>query len=324
MKIHRCLYAILIIVTILAAGSTYLAAQETPADKVAVVNGIAINRSSLDREVSLYKERSASQGQPLSAEQMGKAKSAILDRLVEGELLYQESKKQGIRVEAKEIDDRINELRKRFPNDAEYKSAISKMGISEAEIRAQMERGLAINQLIKIQVTDKIVVSDEESKAFYDSRPELFKQPEQVKASHILIKAAQDADEAQKKEARKKIEAVQKKLKGGQDFAALAREFSEGPSAPRGGELGYFGRGQMVPAFETVAFAMKPGEVSDIVETRFGYHLIKVEDKKSAGTVSYTEVKGQLDDHLKKQKGQQEIDKFVNGLKKNAKIEISS
>jgi len=324
MKIHRCLYPILIIVTILAAGSTYLAAQETPADKVAVVNGIAINRSSLDREVSLYKERSASQGQPLSAEQMGKAKSAILDRLVEGELLYQESKKQGIRVEAKEIDDRINELRKRFPNDAEYKSAISKMGISEAEIRTQMERGLAINQLIKIQITDKIVVSDEESKAFYDSRPELFKQPEQVKASHILIKAAQDADEAQKKEARKKIEAVQKKLKGGQDFAALAREFSEGPSAPRGGELGYFGRGQMVPAFETVAFAMKPGEVSDIVETRFGYHLIKVEDKKSAGTVSYTEVKGQLDDHLKKQKGQQEIDKFVNGLKKDAKIEISS
>ena len=306
MKIHRCLYPILIIVTILAAGSTYLAAQETPADKVAVVNGIAINRSSLDREVSLYKERSASQGQPLSAEQMGKAKSAILDRLVEGELLYQESKKQGIRVEAKEIDDRINELRKRFPNDAEYKSAISKMGISEAEIRTQMERGLAINQLIKIQITDKIVVSDEESKAFYDSRPELFKQPEQVKASHILIKAAQDADEAQKKEARKKIEAVQKKLKGGQDFAALAREFSEGPSAPRGGELGYFGRGQMVPAFETVAFAMKPGEVSDIVETRFGYHLIKVEDKKSAGTVSYTEVKGLLDDHLKKQKGQQD------------------
>ena len=324
MKIHRCLYPILIIVTILAAGSTYLAAQETPADKVAVVNGIAINRSSLDREVSIYKERSASQGQPLSAEQMGKAKSAILDRLVEGELLYQESKKQGIRVEAKEIDDRINELRKRFPNDAEYKSAISKMGISEAEIRTQMERGLAINQLIKIQITDKIVVSDEESKAFYDSRPELFKQPEQVKASHILIKAAQDADEAQKKEARKKIEAVQKKLKGGQDFAALAREFSEGPSAPRGGELGYFGRGQMVPAFETVAFAMKPGEVSDIVETRFGYHLIKVEDKKSAGTVSYTKVKGQLDDHLKKQKGQQEIDKFVNGLKKDAKIEISS
>ena len=324
MKLHRCLYAILIIVTILAAGSTYLAAQETPADKVAVVNGIAINRSSLDREVSLYKERSASQGQPLSAEQMGKAKSAILDRLVEGELLYQESKKQGIRVEAKEIDDRINELKKRFPNDAEYKSAISKMGISEAEIRTQMERGLAINQLIKIQITDKIVVSDEESKAFYDSRPELFKQPEQVKASHILIKAAQDADEAQKKEARKKIEAVQKKLKGGQDFAALAREFSEGPSAPRGGELGYFGRGQMVPAFETVAFAMKPGEVSDVVETRFGYHLIKVEDKKSAGTVSYTEVKGQLDDHLKKQKGQQEIDKYVDGLKKNAKIEISS
>ena len=324
MKLHRCLYSILIIVTILAAGSTYLAAQETPADKVAVVNGIAINRSSLDREVSLYKERSASQGQPLSAEQMGKAKSAILDRLVEGELLYQESKKQGIRVEAKEIDDRINELRKRFPNDAEYKEAISKMGISEAEIRAQMERGLAINQLIKIQITDKIVISDEESKAFYDSRPELFKQPEQVKASHILIKAAQDADEAQKKEARKKIEAVQKKLKGGQDFAALAREFSEGPSAPRGGELGYFGRGQMVPAFETVAFAMKPGEVSDIVETRFGYHLIKVEDKKPAKTVSYTEVKGQLDDHLKKQRGQREIDKFVDGLKKNAKIEISS
>ena len=199
--------------------------------------------------------------------------------------------------------------------------ALTQMGITEVEVRDQIEKGLAINQLVKVKVIDKITISEKESKAFYDSHPELFNQSEQVKARHILIKVPPDADEKAKAEARKKIENVQKKVKAGEDFAELARKFSEGPSGKNGGDLGYFGQGKMVKSFEKAAFSMKPGEVSDIVETRFGYHLIKVEDRKQAKPIAYAEVKTQLTEHLKKQKGQKEIDKYVEGLKKSAKIE---
>lgn len=195
------------------------------------------------------------------------------------------------------------------------------MNITETEIKSQIEKGIAINSLVETQVTDKIVISEKKSKDFYDSNPQFFKQGEQVKASHILIKVAPDANESQKAEARKKIETIQKKINSGEDFGALAREFSEGPSRERSGDLGYFGRGQMVKSFDAVAFELKPGQVSEIVETQFGYHLIKVYEKKPAKTMAYSEVKEQINQHLKQQKARQQVELYVNGLKKEAKIE---
>jgi peptidyl-prolyl cis-trans isomerase C len=107
----------------------------------------------------------------------------------------------------------------------------------------------------------------------------------------------------------------------GEDFATLAKTYSEGPSGPRGGDLGYFRRGQMVKPFEEVAFSLKPDQTSEIVETRFGYHLIKVDDKKPAKKMTYAEVKDRLNDHLKKQKATSEADAYIETLRKGAKIE---
>ena len=179
---------------------------------------------------------------------------------------------------------------------------------------------MAIQELVKTQVVDKIDVSDAEMKQYFDSHPEEFKQPEQVKASHILIKVAADADPAQKDEARQKIEDIQKKLKKGEDFSTMAREHSEGPSASRGGDLGYFSRGQMVKPFEDAAFALKTDQLSDVVETQFGYHLIKVYDHKDETLLSYNDVKADLNKHLKQQKTQAEVDTYIKGLRESADI----
>ncbi len=322
MKIYRRFFSIALLIVFLLASSIVLAGpKDTPPDKVATVNGSIITRKVFDREIKLYEERAAREGRQLSEEKLAAAKSAVLDRLVESELLYQESRKKNIRVEAQSIEDRLKEIRKRFPSEAEFKKGLERMNITETEIKSQIEKGIAINSLVKTQITDKIVIPEKESKDFYDSNPQFFKQAEQVKASHILIKVKPDANETQKAEARKKIETVQKKLKNGEDFGTLAREFSEGPSRERSGDLGYFGRGQMVKPFDTAAFALKSGQVSEIVETQFGYHLIKVYDKKSATTKAYTEVKEQINQHLKQQKARQEVDLYVDGLKKDAKIE---
>ena len=141
-----------------------------------------------------------------------------------------------------------------------------------------------------------------------------------MRASHILIKVEPQADETQKARARKTLKTVQQKLQTGEDFGALAKEFSQGPSSSKEGDLGFFSRGQMVKPFEDVAFAMKQGEVSDIVETRFGYHLIKVTDKQPETKLAYADVKEQLGQHLKQQKVQQEISAYVEELKVNAKV----
>jgi peptidyl-prolyl cis-trans isomerase C len=197
------------------------------------------------------------------------------------------------------------------------------MNLTENEVKIQITRGLAIRELIEQQISSKIVITEVETRAYYDGNPQMFKQPEQVKASHILIKVDADTVEAQKAEARKKIETVQQKVKDGGDFAELAKEYSEGPSKDRGGDLGYFKRGQMVKPFEDAAFAMKTNEVSGIIETRFGYHIIKVYDKKPEQNLAYADVKDKLSQRMKQEKVEKEANQYINQLKKDSKIEKS-
>ena len=197
------------------------------------------------------------------------------------------------------------------------------MNLTEDEVRVQIQRGLAIRELIDQKVASKVVITDEETRAYYDGNSQLFQQPEQVKASHILIKVEPTADDAKKAEARKKIVEVQQKLKDGGDFAALAKEYSQGPSGSKGGDLGYFKRGQMVKPFDDVAFSMKTNEVSDLVETRFGYHLIKVYDKKPEQTLAYADVKDKIAQRLKQEKVEKDATLYVENLKKGAKVEKS-
>jgi peptidyl-prolyl cis-trans isomerase C len=142
-----------------------------------------------------------------------------------------------------------------------------------------------------------------------------------VRASHILIKVDPKADESQRATARKKIDKIQQKLQQGEDFAALAKEFSQGPSSVKGGDLGYFGRGQMVKPFEKAAFGLMPGDVSGIVETRFGYHLIKVIERRPETTMAFKDIKGRLGRYLMQEKVRREVNLYVQKLKKKAKVE---
>jgi parvulin-like peptidyl-prolyl isomerase len=214
-------------------------------------------------------------------------------------------------------------LIKVYDKKSEYKNILSKMNLTEDEVKMQIKRGLSINELIDQQIISKIAVTDEEGKAYYDENSQQFKQPEQIKASQILIKVDAKADEAKKTEARKKIEEVQQKLKNDGDFADLAKEYSEGPSSSKGGDLGYIRRGQMayLKPFGDAAFALKPNEVSDIVETRVGYHLIKVYDIKPERIPSYTELKDNINQRIKQEKIEKKAGQYLDKLKKEAKIE---
>jgi len=297
--------------------------KQPSGEKVAVVNGVVITRDQYDKELQVHLGRVSRQGKQISDDQMAELKKEILEGLIEREVLYQESRKAGIKVDDQRVNDQLAAIKKRFPNDEEFKKALINMNLTEDEIQVQIQRGLAIRELIDQKVASKIVIKDEETKAYYDGNPQFFQQPEQVKASHILIKVEPTADEAAKTEARKKITEVQQKLKDGGDFAALAKEYSQGPSSAKGGDLGYFRRGQMVGPFEDAAFSIKTDEVSDLVETRFGYHIIKVYDKKPEQTLAYADVKDKIAQRLKQEKVEKDATQYVKNLKKGAKVEKS-
>ncbi len=309
--------------------------EQPSTDKIAVVNGSVIRKNKFDSELKQFRQRA--KGQKVSEAQIGEIKKKILEKLIDNELLYQESQNKGIKVNEEKVSMRLASVKQKFPSPTEFEKALKEMNVSESDIKSKIERGIAIQELIDSQVTDKIVVSEEETKEFYDSHKEFFKEPEQVKASHILImtsdpkgsakKAGAKKDDAKKDEekkkaeAKKKIEMIQKKVKKDEDFAALAKEFSECPSSNNGGDLGFFKRGQMVKPFEDVAFALKPNEISDIVETRFGYHLIKVTEKKTEKITVYDDAKEKISKHLKQEKTQAKVKEYIESIRKSAKIE---
>jgi peptidyl-prolyl cis-trans isomerase C len=181
---------------------------------------------------------------------------------------------------------------------------------------------MRVQKLVVAIVEERSPTTDSDVRTYYDENPDLFKEPEQVKASHILILVEQGADDATRKDALSRIRGVQQKLRDGADFAEMAREFSEGPSGPNGGDLGYFARGQMVPPFEEAAFALPVGRVSDVVETQFGFHLINVTDRRPEQKFAFEEVEENIRNRLRGEQAQVVMGDYVEELRASAEIEF--
>jgi peptidyl-prolyl cis-trans isomerase C len=201
-------------------------------------------------------------------------------------------------------------------------------GQSFDNVKADVRSGLARNKFMQAHWAGKIDITEEDARKYYDENPKQFEQPEQVKASHILIKPEltdpnadpnTDPNEA-KKIARTKTEDLLKQLKDGADFAELAKSHSTCPSAPEGGDLGFFPRGQTVPAFENVAFELEIGQISDVVETEYGYHIIKATDHEEAGTIAFDQAKDNIIRQLTQKKQSELADEYIESLKSKANI----
>lgn len=315
---------------VLAASQTCPAADDKEAGKgdsakpsgyVAVVNGVKIPKVDFDRKMELIEARYASMGMPVKGERLAQLREMVLDNLIEKQLLYQESEARGIEVEPEQVKKELDQLKGRFEDEAAFQKKIAAMNYTEEILKDQIRENLAIRKLIDQEIASKVSVSDQEIESYYKENKKEFEIPEQVRARHILIKAKPDAGEAEKEKAKEKIKEVQKKLEQGEKFSELAEQYSEGPSAKAGGDLGYFRHGQMVEPFDKAAFALEPGQVSDIVETRFGYHLIKLEDKKPAGQESIDEVREGIRQKIRQEKIMKELKPFIESLKRKYPVE---
>jgi peptidyl-prolyl cis-trans isomerase C len=295
------------------------AAKTSPTDPVAKVNGTPVTRDQLERAIKVM----ASQNQmgQLPAGVTKEAEDAVLDQLIAAELLYQAGSKLEMKELDKQVAEKIAQSKAKFPDNAAFETALKSASLTVKELEELVRKDIVINTLVDKEVAAKITVSDADAKKFYDENLDKFKQGENIRASHILCGIDPKATDDEKKKAKQKAEALLKEIKAGKDFAELAKTNSSCPSSAQGGDLGEFGKGQMVPSFEAAAFALKPGEVSGVVETQFGYHIIKLTEKKEAGVTKFDEVKDRIQEYLKGTKMQKAVADYIDNLKGKAKIE---
>lgn len=281
-------------------------------DVVAEVNGEAVKNSEVEAQLAQIKKTYPD----LFKGADGKAREAdfrnrIIDNLINTILIKQAAVKQGVKVTDKELDGRYSELRRNFANEKAFKEALAKAGLDEAKLREQL-RTQALTQGLIDKLAKDIKISEAELKRYYDQNKEQFKDKAGVHAWHILFEE-KDKDKAKE---------VLDQVKAGSDFKALARKHSKDPgSASKGGDLGW-PTTPYVPEFQKALDELEPGETyPDIVKTQFGYHIIKVVEKRAERQRPFKEVKDEIRGLMKQQRQAQAFNDHIEKLRKEAKIE---
>ena len=305
--------------------------EAAPASKTSetavTVNGDAVTEADIEEELAPILRKAQSQLPPAFIEQYKKQmRQQAIERIIAKKLIEEEIKKAGTVVTDEEAANKLKELAAGQGLTLEnLKELLKANNQSYDDAVKNVKEGMVFEKFLLPKIEGKIKITIEDANSFYNKNKKSFEVPEQVRASHILIVPdtsdpnidPNTADAA----AKAKAEDLLKQIKDGADFAKLAQENSADTlSAMRGGDLDFFPSGKMVPPFDKAAFAMKPGQLSDLVKTQFGYHIIKVTDHKDAGVKTFDQAKNDIIEMLTQQQKEQLIIEYVDSLKTNANI----
>ncbi len=324
---HRAPWALMLILA--AAGPLHAQRPTTAPDPlgspavetVARVNGEAISRVDLDREVLLEEQKLAQKGQDIPDGARAQLEADALDTLIDRMLLQQDSIRRGYRVEPAEVDKELASFRSQFSDEQSFRDTLMRFKHTPDSFRRDVERGMLVQKMIDSEIAPDTKVSEDDIQSFYEGHPGYFEQPEQVHVRHILIEVARDASAPDREAALEKIHEMQAKLARGEDFQALAREYSHDPSAQQGGDIGFISRGQTADPFDAAAFDLKPGQISGVVKTEFGYHLIQMVERKPAGHLPIAEVHDTIREYLQQNRLVEAVRRHLDGLRSVASIE---
>ena len=316
------------IITVLAISTIFISGCSAA---VATVNGIAIKQSEVDAYISFILVQDPEETANLSEEERADLEVNIIDSLLVVKLLEQYAEENGIAAAQGEIDEQMNAIVASYPSESDFESDLKEKDIDreflEYELKSQILR-----TKIYTDVTASIITTDELTKEYYnENRETLFAIPSRVRVSHILSifpwvedTSLEENDKA-RENTKEKIEFVEKQLENGAEFGDIAREYSDDTATSGdGGDLGFITEGQMVEEFEKTAFLLKVGEVSGIIETQFGYHILKVFDREEGRIQEYDEVKDDLSVYLSELKKAEKWEEFILELIDNAEIEYLS
>jgi len=321
---------------------------------LATVNGQAILLSEFEKNVTpiLEQFKKASPPEEQTPEHVNDIKKRVLDQMIDDRLLVQEAKKQNIHISQLETDEGVKKVRSRFATEDEFNNELKTEGMSYDDFRQHIQDQLSTIKLIDQQVKAKTPQpTDADIKALYDTIDAILNDKpipgshtpseldelkslakavqhrfgERVRARHVLIRVRPNASPEERAAALQKIKDIQRRIKKGEDFADLAKQYSEDPgSKDHGGDLGYFSHGDMVEPFEKAAFGLDVGQTSDIVQTDYGYHIIQVQEKKAASKMSFDEIKDDLREYLFQQRGAKRFEEYVKDLRAKSEIKINN
>jgi peptidyl-prolyl cis-trans isomerase C len=304
------------------SGTGALAGGKEDTRMVAKVNGKKITETEVAKETQRLATQMSGQMNPEQVQSMlGAFRKQAIENMISRLLLEQAVNKEGVKVAQTDVDARMGDIKKSFPSEQDFASRLQSMGMTPEDFQREIESTMKFEALFAKHATEVQIPTDAEIKAFYDANSGDFQQTEQIRASHILVTVGKDDTPAVKSEKMAKITKIRNDIKGGADFAQMATQYSDCPSKERGGDLGYFGKGQMVAPFDAAAFALKVGDLSDIVTTDFGYHIIKVTDHKQARTITLDDAKQDIAKYLQNQQKQAAIGTYIESLRGEAKIE---
>jgi peptidyl-prolyl cis-trans isomerase C len=286
----------------------------------AKVNGVPITTVDLDRSflAQVQVPYASVQEDPRAKD----VRRQVLDNLIDRELLLQQAKSQKMTVTPQQLDAQMQQLKQRFPTPEAFDQALKAQNFTIESVQKDVEGQMLRQQLVKKEVLDKVTVSARDVQNFYDKNKAKYVEEEQVRARHILVRVPQDTNPADDAKLKGKAEGALKRVKKGEDFAALAQELSDDGSKEKGGDLGFFPRGRMVEGFEEAAFALQPGQVSDVVRSQFGYHVIKVEERKPGRALGFDEAKEQVEQDLTREETFERYQQYVAALRTKAKVEV--
>ncbi len=289
---------------------------------VAKVDGRSVSRDDLLQAAQAVQIRLAQQGQPVTPN-VGFYRQ-VLDEVVGVLLLQKDAKASGVTATEQEIEQQLAVRKRNFPDEATFKKALAKAGITEAKLREQTGDQIAVQKYLQGRMAQAGGVTEQAKREFYDKNKAKIQAPERLRVRHILIQFNPKGTPAEKEKARQKAADLLKRAQAGEDFAKLAMENSEDPSSrAQGGELGWMAQGQTPPPFEKAAFALrKPNDLSPVVESQLGFHIIQLEEHADAGTLPYDQVKDRIGQLIQQQQAQQQVAARVRELRSKSKVEV--
>lgn len=309
---------------ILALSASAAPAGPSPAGGAGVaasVNGVSIQKQTLSDVVGAVIARSVD---PPDSAQAAELRKQALDSLIAFELLYQESQARQLTPDDDSVAKAIQDVAAKFESPKAYRAALRAQKTTPADVERETRKMLAVNRVLDEVVWKDVRVDEGAVRAFYEENAQQFVRPEAIRIRQVLVRASPGSPSAGRDTGRAKAQEVVRRLREGEEFAAVARaESDDAMSAARGGDMGYLSRGTMPQAFEDAAFRLQPGEVSDVVETQFGFHVLSVTDRRAEGIALLEEVRARIVAVLTEEQRQQRQDAFVEALRRKATIEIA-
>jgi peptidyl-prolyl cis-trans isomerase SurA len=301
-----------------------ISSSEAVVDRiVAVVNQEIITLSEVEKWIGPLQGEVQAEDRLKRREQVHEVCRKVLDKLIEEKLVDQEVKRAGVKVTSKEVEGALEEIKRRNTTTQEdLEMALAKEGLTPEAFKKQIEKRLQRMKLVNWAVKVESKAGEKELKDFYQKNIDRYRINESYRPSHILFIIPKEATPEEIREIRKKCQKVLEKIKGGEDFGEMALLFSEDPSSKGRGDLGYFKKGELLPALEKEALRLQVGGMSGIIRTDFGFHLIKLLDRKGGGPPPFEEIKEKVEADYYENEREKSFQQFLNTLKEKSVIEI--